>query len=449
MAWYNFFQNRIPYGWNRIWRRLFFEDYDPGAYETSLSERLDGTEYDPRLQERNGVIIFERMAREDSRLATVLQLLKEPIKACTWSIEASEDRVKMFVEDNLGLSNTPTTKVRWAQILKEMLTAQEIGFAAHEITYELREGMEYLRAVGFRPQISINKFEDDGDYLTGLYQITKMHPQELVYIPASQLMYTAYNRIGTDFWGKSLIRPAYRDWYFKDKLLIISMLNLKRFGIPVPWAQHSDRVSKKARDEMDKYLQALSADERSSLITGSESKDNPDWLFRFFEPERPRQIENLPLLGYYDDNLAKVALVLFLDLGSVSSGNRALGDTFADILFNSLKARCETTTDTVNEQLLPGLVEKNFGPGHYARMTYANLELHNMERFIEALARFGEVWPLPLTREQITRIMRILKAPDFPEEMWDKILTDGLLEPDRPATPENMPGVGSGSGNAK
>lgn len=428
--------------WNAFWRRLTFQHYDPGALELALNERLEGSEYDPRLKQRQGVVIFERMSREDSRLATALNLLKEPILACTWTVEASDDNVKRFVEDNIGLSDRPTTRVEWMQILKEMLRAQELGFCIHEITYRLQNEMEHFHAVSHRPQLSIERFEDDGDYLTGLYQIKEFKPEKrLEFLSAKRLMYTAYNRIGTDFWGRSIIRPAYRDWYFKEILLIISMINAKRYGVPVPHAQHAPGVSKKARQQVFKAMQEMSLDQRSAMVTGSQSKDNPDWTFGFFEPERSRQMENLPLLNYFDDNLAKVCLVLFLDLGSVSSGNRALGDTFADILYNSLEARCDTTADTVNKQLLPGLVEKNFGMNAWARMSWANLELHNMERFVEAFARLAEVYPIPLTVEDQERFRGVLQMPPTPEGATE-------LEPDRAGTPENMPGVGSSSGNA-
>ena len=441
MAWYNnFFSGGSGY-WNQFWRSLTFQHYDPGALESSLIELIDGSEYDPRLKGRNGVIIFERMSREDSRLATALNLLKEPILASTWTVEASSEGVKSFVEDNLGLSEKPATEVQWQQILKEMLTAQEIGFSVHEITYQLMHDMEHLKAVSFRPQLSIEKFEDDGDYLTGLHQYKEYKPQKRTeYLEASRLLYMAYNRIGTDFWGRSIIRPVYRDWYFKDILLIISMINAKRFGVPVPWGEHRAGVTKKARAEMLAMLQNVQMDRESAIVTGSESKDNPDWRLKFFEPENARQMENLPLLGYFDDNLAKACLVLFLDLGGTSSGNRALGDTFADILFNSLAARCRVTAKTANKQLLRPLVEKNFGMDAWARMEYANLKLHNMERFVEAFARLAEVYPIPMTVEDQERFRGILQMPMTPEGAEE-------LEPDRQGTPKNMEGVGSSSGN--
>lgn len=443
MAWYNRFSGEGSGFWSDFWRTLTFQHYNPGALEAHLQEMLDGSEYDPRLQRRNGVVIFERMAREDSRLATALNLLKEPIMAATWTIDASTEGVKLFVEENLGMDEHSMSDVSWMQILKEMLTSVEIGFAVHEITWKLTNGMEHLNAVGFRPQLSIERFEDDGDYLTGLYQYTQLRPvKEHEFLEASRLMYTSYNRIGTDFWGRSLVRPAYRDWYFKDILLIISMLNAKRFGVPVPWAQHSAKISKRARQQMLKMMQNVQSDKQSAIVTGSEGKDNPDWILRFFEPENARQMENLPLLHYFDDNLAKAVGVLFLDLGSVASGNRALGDTFADILYNSLESRCTATCKIANKQLLAPMVEKNFGPKHYARMTWANLELHNMERFVEAFARLAEIYPLPLTIRDQARFRGILQMDPPPDDAEE-------IEPDRAGTPENMPGVGSGSGNAK
>ena len=423
-----------------FWRRLSFQHYDPGQLELGFLEQLEGSEYDPRLKERQGVIIFERMSREDSRLATALLLLKEPILAATWQIEASTEGVKRFVEDNLGLSDTPKTKVKWHQILREMLTGIEIGFSLHEITWQLQDEMEHLHAVGFRPQMSVEKFEDDMDYLTGVHQIKQFRPEKvLVRIDAARLMYNAFNRIGNDFWGRSIIRPAYRDWYFKEVLLLISMINAKRYGVPVPHMTASNRVPKKSKDAMANFLMSLTLDQRNHLITSEENKDNPDWKASFLEPERARQVDGLPMIHYFDSNLAKICLVLFLDLGSVSSGNRALGDTFADILYNSLEARCNHIASESTEQLIEPIVRKNFGPGEWAKMTWANLQLNNMERFIEALARLAEVYPVPLTGEDMQRIFEILKMP-----MREGGFED--IKPDRAQASHNLPGVGAGSG---
>lgn len=432
-------------GFSNVWRRLTFQHYDPSAFEVGLIEQLEGSEYDPRLKARQGVVIFERMSREDSRLATALSLLKEPIMAATWKVEASSDRVKKFIEDNLGLSDKPTTKVKWGKVLNEMLTSVEIGFSLHEITWRLMNEMEHLRAVSFRPQLSVESFEDDGDYLTAVNQIKQLRPEKkLVRISAKRLMYHSFNVIGTDHWGRSTIRPAYRDWYFKEALLTISMIEAKRLGASTPHASYRSNVSKKAQKQMFEMLQSWSLDKRSALVTpAGEDQSNPDWQMGLFGPEKGRQTENMPLLGYFDDNLAKICLVLFLDLGSIASGNRALGDTFADILYNSLEARCDLVCESANQQLIDKMVEKNFGNGEWAKMTWANLELHNMERFVEALARLCEVFPIELMPGDQERIWEILKLP-----MRRKGEEFKKVKPE-PRSSHNMEGVGSTSGKAK
>ena len=175
----------------------------------------------------------------------------------------------------------------------------------------------------------------------------------------------------------------------------------------------ANTVSKKARQQMFAMLQSWSLDQRSALVTpAGEDQKNPDWQMGIFGPEKGRQTENLPLIHYFDDNLAKVCLVLFLDLGSVSSGNRALGGTFADILYNSLEARCDIVAGKTNGQLIDKMVEKNFGPDEWAKMTWANLELHQMERFVEALARVAEVFPLTLTPEDQERVWENFEDAD-------------------------------------
>ena len=172
-------------------RSVAFQALEPSLFQANLERILDGSEYDPNVRGRQGIITYTRMSREDSRIAAGLSLLKDPIKAATWTVEASSDGVQRFVEEELGLRARPErdlVSVQWDRFLREVLSAIEIGFALHEMLWRREGEQERLRALAFRPQIAVNDFKlhADDDRLAFVEQIKNAMPMELVNISADR-----------------------------------------------------------------------------------------------------------------------------------------------------------------------------------------------------------------------------------------------------------------------
>lgn len=402
-----------------LYRPLQFRGYGATRHEFSLLSSLSNAEYDPVVQRRNGIATFERMSNEDAQISAVLNLIKGPLQAMTWTIEAEDEAVKTYLEKVLGLSEDQENEspFEFHQFVKESLTALELGFCLHELTFTLDEEDGRLSPQAhFRPQISIQDFDEEDSVLKGVEQLTQIQPvTESVYIPADRLIYTAFNRIGGNFWGKSLIRPNYRNWFFKDCLLIISMIESKRFGIPIPHAEHRRGISKKARNEMARFLRDIEADVSAQLVTGKENPDNPDWKINsLFGDQRPR--DNLPMIRFHNEEIAKNALVLFMDLGTSAAGNRALAETFAEVLYNALEATAMQQRKIYNKELIQPILTANFPPGTRASLSWSNLSLHGIQRYVDAYVKLLEVNALQVGEADQPVLRNWINMPANPQE---------------------------------
>ena len=416
------FGNRNPSAAN-----LQFGPLRPSLYETNLSQMLEGSEYDPSLVGRSGVQTYIRMREEDSRIAAALTMLKEPIYGATWEVEASSDGVRLFVEEELGLSpdtrpeDAPGPGLVWDQLLTELLTALEIGFSLHELLWATAdEGRERLRVAAFQPQLSISDFliDDRTFELDKVKQIKKLFPREEVEIMADRLAYNSYSRMGADYWGKSILRAIYRDFYAKESLMLISLVAAKRHAIPPLHIQYRQGLTPAQQQKVIAAWQMISSDKASTIATpfGKEDgADDPDFSFSFLDNGKRTPQDLLPIQKYHDERMSQRLGVMFIDLGTSSSGSRALGDTFSDLMLNSIEALCDKTAEALNKQVVNKIVEMNF-PGESAKVTWGNLTHLNIAKLIEAWGMLAQRYKVPLTQDDQNRFREGLRMAPTEEE---------------------------------
>ena len=261
-----------------------------------------------------------------------------------------------------------------------------------------------LGALAQRPKISIEKWDADDFGLKGVTQITQLSPEKKTkYIKKDRLVYISFNQVGQDYWGRSILRANYRNWFAKDALVLMNLIAAKRFKVPIPHAVHRRGMPQKWKERMKKTLQKLESDSASYLITGRQNKDIQDWEMGHYAPDPKFHQDDLPFIKYLDEQSAKAFLILFIELGTAQSGNRALGETFLDILNNVLRAYANGLRDQLNHQLMHHLTEPNFGPKARARLEWSDLDINNISKFWKSIIEGVNAGILPIT-EEVTKL---------------------------------------------
>jgi hypothetical protein len=140
----------------------------------------DTFETNPECVWPNSIFTYDRMAREDARVASVLRALGLPIRRTPWRIDpnGARDEVVAHVALDLGLpilgedttKPTPRTKGRfsWSEHLQQALTFQQYGHAVFEQVYTIEgEGPNaraHLKKLSPRPQSSIAYWNHGPDW---------------------------------------------------------------------------------------------------------------------------------------------------------------------------------------------------------------------------------------------------------------------------------------------
>ncbi|MCO4256502.1 DUF935 domain-containing protein [Pseudarthrobacter cellobiosi] len=337
----------------------------------------------PELQWPHNIEVYDRMRRQDGQVISVLRAMTLPIRRTKWRIDPNGARpeVARQVADDMGLplvgeENMPVLRTRdrfsWAEHLRLSLLMLPFGHSVFEQVYRIDEsGLARLRKLAWRPPKTISRVDvaPDGG-LVAIYQ--HGHPSggnKEAKMGVERLAVYVNEREGGNWLGQSLLRPAYKYWLLKDRLLRVQAQTVDRNGMGVPVYEGSklpdivtgeDRT-KREKDELDSGL-ILAKGFRSGDNSGASIPNSAKLALKGVEGTLPDADKPI---RYYDEQIARGVLAHFLNLGT-ETGSWALGSTFADFFTLSLQTVAMQIADTTTQHVIEDLVDVNWGPNEPA-----------------------------------------------------------------------------------
>lgn len=322
---------------------------------------------------------YRRMARDETQVGSVLKAVKLPIRRTSWKLDCDgvDPDVARFVSDNLDLPIAGEARKRrirsnenrfsWADHLEDALTSLDFGFSVFEQVYSFDEksGRLQLHKLGFRPQSTISRINAARD--GGLVSVEQSGPGEQVTLGVDRLVVYSNEKHGGNWTGTSILRPSYKYWLLKDRLLRVQSITVERNGMGIPIYKSSptpdtlayDRA--KAKQYQDQEMTAgedLARGMRSGDTAGAALPNGAEMQLLGVTGHLPDA--DTPI-RYYDEQMAKSALAHFLTLGT-QTGSWALGTTFADFFTMSLQTVAQQIADVATAHIVEDLVDLNYGP---------------------------------------------------------------------------------------
>lgn len=328
----------------------------------------DETETTPELRWPLSIGVYEQMRTQDSQVVSVLRAVSLPVLRTPWRIDpaGAKARVVQFIADELGLpivgkEPKPTLRARdkfsWSDHLSQALLMLPFGHMFFEQLYRVDPGGDraHLRKLAPRMPRSIAQIDVAPD--GGLISITQSPliaqgaTEPLRPIPVARLVAYVHQKEGGNWLGRSLLRPAYKNWLIKDRLLRVDAQTIERNGMGVP-------LYKAAETETDLSAGLTMAKAwRAGETAGSAAPFGADMVLRGVDGTLP---EALPSIRYHDEQIGRAVLAHFLNLGT-QTGSWALGTTFADFFTLSLQTLAQQIADTASQHIVEDLVDINFG----------------------------------------------------------------------------------------
>jgi hypothetical protein len=375
----------------------------------------DFGEYNPQLEGLAAIRTYEKMRRSDAQVAATLLACELPIRAAHWDVLAASDapfdrEVASFVRDNLfgGLEYVSPSGMKvsqcWDEVLRNALLMLAFGAAVHEEIYAV-DG-ERVRLARLAPRLPVTFYrwitDTDGETLLALHQYGYRNANfESVQIPADRLAVFTFNQEGSNFFGRSMLRPAYLHWYVKHQLYRIDAIAGERNGLGVPTIEQGPAGSKEDREAAARWVTQLAAHERTgvSLPHG--------WKFSLKGVEgNVRDLFNS--IQHHNIEISRTALAFFMNLGlgARAGGNRSLGESQSDFFFLAVQATADQIARTLTATAVRRLVDFNWeGVRRYPALAVSNLRARTFEQTLDVLARLaqtGVVAPYPELASYIT-----------------------------------------------
>ena len=335
-------------------------------------------ETNPDLMWPKSLNVYDKMRREDAQVGSVLRAVTLPIRSAAWVIDpnGAREEVVDFVATNLGLNvkgKDPIQPLRtrgrfsWGEHLRLALLELVYGHSFFEQVYRIEGDRAHLAKLAWRPPRTISdiKVARDGGLISIVQDgILGLGDGGGVTIPVSRLVAYVNDREGGNWLGQSLLRPAYKNWLLKDRMLRAQALTVERNGLGVPvytGAPVPESANPTERDTWEKSEKEaglkLATGFRAGEAAGASIPHGATLELKGVTGKLPDTDQPI---RYHDEQIARAVLAHFLNLGT-ETGSWALGSTFANFFTDSLNAVAEHVAEVTQQHVVEDLVDINWG----------------------------------------------------------------------------------------
>jgi hypothetical protein len=336
-------------------------------------------EFLPELRWPMAAKIYQEMADNDPVVGAILYLAEMLIRGVDWEVEpASESQTDIDAASFLQ-SCMHDMEMTWADTICEVLSMFTYGFSFHEVLYKIRRGQDETspkyksryndgkigwRAMPGRAQSTLHmwEFDEQTNEVSGFRQLAAPH-FKLTTIPMAKglLFRTRVNRGNPE--GRSLLRNAYRPYFFKKHFEEIEGIGIERdlAGFPVLqapdgldiWSDLEDNPQMAMiREEAETLVRSIRRDSEEGIVLPN------GWDLKLLASGSSRQINIGDTIDRYDNRIAITMLADIVLIGQ-KTGSFALASTKESMLAASLESQVKNIADVFNNNAVPRLFQMN------------------------------------------------------------------------------------------
>lgn len=378
--------------------------------------QLAEEEYNPDLRGEKAIKVYERMRRGDGQVKAALLACELPLRAARWDIKAASDsrrdmEIAEFVRRNLFEQMTIT----WDDFLRHVLLMLPFGFSVFEKVWEVADGKYRWRKMAPRLPKTIWKWMVDPEGgLAGIEQAAwKAEHYEYIPIPVEKLLVFTLEREGSNFAGISLLRAAYKHWYYKDQLYRIDGIAAERHGVGLALFTLPANATTEGTDsdlgKISKIGESLHTHERSYVAL-------PDGYSFDLKGVAGQLHDIMRSIEHHDMEIARSILAQFINLGAKDVGSYALSQDQSGFFLMALRAVGKNICDTVNRHAIKQLVDYNWDVDRYPKLTVSGLEHRDLAAYSKAVTDITNAGLILPDREIEAELRELLRLPQIKEK---------------------------------
>lgn len=382
--------------------------------------RFGGVLYEEFLHElrgRRGAEVYREMADNDDVVGAILFAIEMLVRQCDWIVEPAGDTPKDKEAAEFIESCMDDMQDTWIDTISEILSFLTYGWSYHEIVYKRRmgktknpqtrskydDGLIGWQKLPIRAQETLYQWEyDDEDNLLGMTQMPPPGFRQYTIPKDKALLFRTKSRKNNPE-GRSILRNAYRSWYFKRRIQEIEGIGIERdlAGLPVVhcpegldlWDNTIDS-NVKARAGLEAMVTKIRRDEMEGVVLPH------GYELELLSSGGQRQFDTNAIINRYDTRIAMTVLADFIFLGHSETGSWALSSDKTELFAVAIGTFLDIICETFNNQGIPPLIDINgehfAGITDYPVMTHGDIEdmdITKVSQFLKDMTGIGLLIP--------------------------------------------------------
>lgn len=319
---------------------------------------------------------YNLMKNNDGTVWSLYQILKLPILANTWRIEADPDDTDEtqaeLVRENFELPpykggmSTP-----FHLVISRMLKATLEGRSSFEKVWTLNDkGQIVYKKIAPREATTVEILTDDNGGFAGFKQKTYNGTKWVdVDIPVDKCFLFTVNKEENELEGLSMFRAAWYHYDRKHRLYYLYEQSIQSGAIP-PKAlnvlednEADDDTHAANLAALDDFSTGIAA---SALIPKGYDLNVPD--------SGKGRMDAMPGVEHHNSEMARSILAQFILLGNQGeTGSYALSKSHSDIFIMAELGLMKTIEDHINSYLIPQLISFNFASPKYPTFKFNDM----------------------------------------------------------------------------
>lgn len=198
---------------------------DIGIYKSQWANLAVG-DYNPEVI---GFDEFEKMSNYDAQVIAGLELIQMGVLMKPWRISHDDEDLVKTVTNALNRMKRPTIR----EAMKEMMKALVYGFSVTEIVFEDNKGWWIPREKNGLKTFDPNYIRFFSDHFGNLGKIEQWLSGNRISLPLDRTLIWTHEREWGNWYGKSVLRGCYKNWFIKDAMLKFANIAYERFGAPI------------------------------------------------------------------------------------------------------------------------------------------------------------------------------------------------------------------------
>lgn len=401
--------------------------------------------------------VYQEMSSNDAVIGSCLYLIETVIRGANWDV-IMDDPNAPFDEEAIAFVKScmfDMSGQTWDDFICDALSMLIYGFSFHEIVYKIRRGplekdpkfkSKYSdgkigwQMLAARSQATLSGW--DIDKATGK-AIAFLQDPSLVGVDGDivplqiegNLLFKTKSAFGNPE-GWSVLRRAYRSWYFKKYIEELEGIGIERnlAGIPVLSPPPDVPLFDANNDEMVKLLEwaqtlvnNLRQDKNHGIILPS-----TEWQLDLLGTNSASKgLDTDVVIRRYEARCAMALLSDVILLGGDRTGSFALAEAKQSLFVSSLTAIVESITSKINQEAIPMLFAlNNMTTESYPKIVAKDIETPDIKE-VALILRSLKV-DITKNKKLFGYILEILHAPSLTKEEFEELMTTAEADNTKP-----------------